>query len=102
MTTDTAIAAAPLESPSASRWLPEQAGMLAFLLSEVAFFSTLITTYIVFLRETKDSVPSPAQVFHLPLVLVGTACLFTSSATVHFAERRRMAAVAAHFSGFGD
>ncbi len=100
MTTDTAIAAAPLESPSASRWLPEQAGMLAFLLSEVAFFSTLITTYIVFLRETKDSVPSPAQVFHLPLVLVGTACLFTSSATVHFAERAAHGGRRGAFLGF--
>jgi cytochrome c oxidase subunit 3/cytochrome o ubiquinol oxidase subunit 3 len=61
--------------------------MLAFLLSEVAFFSTLITTYVVFLRETKDSVPSPKEVFHLPLVLAGTACLLSSSVTVHLADR---------------
>ena len=62
-------------------------GMLAFLLSEVAFFSTLITTYIVFLQETKASDPSPAQVFRLPLVLFATLCLLSSSVTVHFAER---------------
>jgi cytochrome c oxidase subunit 3/cytochrome o ubiquinol oxidase subunit 3 len=62
-------------------------GMLAFLVSEVAFFSALITTYIVFLRETKNASPSPAEVFHLPLVLVATACLLSSSVTVHFAER---------------
>jgi cytochrome c oxidase subunit III len=61
-------------------------GMLAFLLSEVAFFSTLITTYIVFLRETKVADPSPAEVFHLPLVLIGTACLLSSSVTIHLAE----------------
>jgi cytochrome c oxidase subunit III len=66
---------------------PAKVGMLAFLLSEVAFFSTLITTYIVFLRETKTGVPSPREVFHLPLVLAGTACLLSSSVTVHLAER---------------
>src|SRR5436190_5403083 len=66
---------------------PAKVGMLAFLLSEVAFFSTLITTYVVFLRETKDSVPSPKEVFHLPLVLAGTACLLSSSVTVHLADR---------------
>jgi cytochrome c oxidase subunit 3/cytochrome o ubiquinol oxidase subunit 3 len=66
---------------------PSKVGMLAFLLSEVAFFSTLITTYVVFLRETKESVPSPKEVFHLPLVLAATACLLSSSVTVHFAEK---------------
>ena len=66
---------------------PAKAGMMAFLVSEVAFFSTLITTYVVFLRETKTSTPSPTEVFHLPLVLVGTACLLTSSVTIHFSER---------------
>src|SRR3954463_9960428 len=72
--------------PSALRFNPAKAGMLAFLLSEFAFFSTLITTYIVFLRETKASDPAPAEVFHLPLVLAATACLLLSSITVHFAE----------------
>ncbi len=73
-------------SPSAYRLLPAQAGMLAFLLSEVAFFSTLITTYIVFLRESKDGSPSPSEVFQLPLVLAATVCLLSSSVTIHFAE----------------
>jgi cytochrome c oxidase subunit 3/cytochrome o ubiquinol oxidase subunit 3 len=72
--------------PAAYRLPPAKAGMLAFLFSEVAFFSTLITTYIVFLQTTKTSDPSPAQVFHLPLVLIATACLLSSSVTVHFAE----------------
>ncbi|MCC7085638.1 MAG: heme-copper oxidase subunit III [Pirellulales bacterium] len=73
--------------PAACRLLPTHVGMGAFLLSEVAFFSTLITTYIVFLRQTKGSNPSPATVFHLPLVLTATGCLVASSATVHFAAR---------------
>ena len=72
--------------PDELRYNPVKVGMLAFLLSEVAFFSTLITTYVVFLRETKNANPSPADVFHLPLVLVGTACLLSSSVTIHFAE----------------
>jgi cytochrome c oxidase subunit 3/cytochrome o ubiquinol oxidase subunit 3 len=72
--------------PAALQFKPAKAGMLAFLLSEVAFFSTLITTYIVFLRETQTASPSPAEVFHLPLVLAATACLLSSSVTIHFAE----------------
>jgi cytochrome c oxidase subunit 3 len=68
-------------------WNPTKIGMLAFLLSEVAFFSTLITTYIVFLRETTASTPSPREVFRLPLVFTSTACLLASSVTIHFAER---------------
>lgn len=78
---------APLETPASHRLPPAKAGMLAFLLSEVAFFSTLITTYVVFLRETKSSIPSPAEVFHLPLVLTATACLLSSSFTIHLGER---------------
>ncbi len=73
--------------PTAYRLPPTQVGMLAFLLSEVAFFSTLITTYIVFLRETTNSHPSPAEVFHLPLVFTSTGCLLFSSVTIHFADR---------------
>jgi cytochrome c oxidase subunit III len=73
--------------PPPLQFSPAKVGMLAFLMSEVAFFSTLITTYIVFLRDTKTGSPSPAEVFHLPLVLLGTACLLSSSATIHFAER---------------
>ncbi len=78
------VADSPL--PAAYRMPPVKSGMLCFLLSEVAFFSTLITTYVVFLRETVGGSPSPKEVFHLPLVLAGTACLLSSSVTIHFAE----------------
>lgn len=61
--------------------------MLAFLLSEVAFFGTLIMAYVYFLRQTRTGSPSPAEVFSLPLVLAGTACLLTSSVTIHLAEK---------------
>ena len=65
---------------------PGQWGLLSFLLSEVAFFSTLIVTYLFYLG--KDVVgPRPADVLSLRLVLCTTACLLASSVTIHLAER---------------
>ena len=65
---------------------PGQWGMLSFLVSEVAMFSTLIVTYLFYLG--KDAVsPTPAEALKLSLVLFTTACLLASSATVHKAER---------------
>jgi cytochrome c oxidase subunit 3/cytochrome o ubiquinol oxidase subunit 3 len=59
--------------------------MISFLLSEVAFFGTLIVTYIAFMGQ--DTVgPTPA-VLSLPLVIGTTICLLSSSGTVHMAER---------------
>src|SRR5205823_167426 len=52
-----------------------------------AFFSTLIMTYVWFLRQTRQSDPSPSEVFHLPPIVAGTACLLASSGTVHLAEK---------------
>ena len=62
-------------------------GMLTFLVSEVAVFSTLIMTYVVFLKQTMAGEPNPRQVFNLPMVLIGSLCLFSSSATIHLAEK---------------
>jgi cytochrome c oxidase subunit 3 len=64
---------------------PAKVGMLVFIASEVAFFSTLITAYVYFLRQTVHGDPSPSQVFHWPIVLTASACLFSSSATIHLA-----------------
>jgi cytochrome c oxidase subunit III len=70
---------------------PGQWGMIAFLVSEVAFFSTLIVTYIVFYgRDSQpggSGGPTPAEVFSLPLVIGTTLCLVSSSVTIHLAER---------------
>jgi cytochrome c oxidase subunit 3/cytochrome o ubiquinol oxidase subunit 3 len=66
---------------------PVKVGVAWFLLSEVAFFGTLIIAYTYFLRQTTQSDPTPAQVFKLPLVLISTACLLLSSVTIHLAER---------------
>jgi len=72
---------APEQYLSAAQW-----GMVAFLVSEVAFFSTLIVAYLVFLGKDKVG-PTPAEALSLPLVLVTTVCLLSSSATIHLAER---------------
>ena len=88
MSTAATIPALPVPPPVvAERTLtPGQWGILSFLLSEVAIFGTLIVTYLFYLG--KDVVgPTPAQVLTLPLVLGTTACLLTSSGTIHQAER---------------
>jgi cytochrome c oxidase subunit 3/cytochrome o ubiquinol oxidase subunit 3 len=74
-------AVSPEKYLSAQQW-----GMLSFLGSEVAFFSTLIMTYIAYLGQDRDG-PTPGQVLRLGLVSVTTLCLLTSSLTVHMAER---------------
>lgn len=66
---------------TASQW-----GLLAFLVSEVALFSTLIVAYVTFLG--KDVVGPTPLVLSLPLALAMTCCLVLSSATVHIAARR--------------
>jgi cytochrome c oxidase subunit 3 len=66
---------------SSAQW-----GMLSFLLSEVAFFSTLIVAYVTFLGT--DTVgPTPAEALSLPLVLGTTTCLLASSFVIHLAEQ---------------
>ncbi len=64
-----------------------QAGMLAFLVSEVALFGTLITAYVTYMGQDTSG-PKPSEVLSLPLVLVTTLCLLSSSATIHLAEKR--------------
>jgi cytochrome c oxidase subunit 3/cytochrome o ubiquinol oxidase subunit 3 len=65
---------------------PAQWGILAFLLSEVALFGTLITTYLTFMGHDFSG-PYPAQVLSTGLALVATAFLLSSSLTVHMAEK---------------
>jgi cytochrome c oxidase subunit 3 len=65
---------------------PVKVGMLAFLVSEAAFFGTLIMSYAYFLRQTIHGEPNPSQVFRLPMVLAASACLLSSSATIHVAQ----------------
>src|SRR3954471_22501481 len=68
---------------------PAQWGMISFLISEVAFFSTLVVVYLTF-SKTADSGPTPA-ILSLPLVIGTTICLLSSSATVHVADKAQRA-----------
>jgi cytochrome c oxidase subunit 3/cytochrome o ubiquinol oxidase subunit 3 len=65
---------------SSSEW-----GMIGFLVSEAAFFCTLIVVYLAFIGAVQSG-PTPS-VLSLPLVIVMTACLLSSSATVHLATK---------------
>jgi cytochrome c oxidase subunit 3/cytochrome o ubiquinol oxidase subunit 3 len=67
---------------SATAW-----GMISFLGSEAAFFATLIVAYLTFLGKDKVG-PTPAEALSLPLVLLTTIVLVSSSVTIHFAERK--------------
>jgi cytochrome c oxidase subunit 3/cytochrome o ubiquinol oxidase subunit 3 len=64
-----------------------QYGMLAFLVSEVAFFGTLVVAYVAYIGQDVNG-PRPRDVLSLPLVLATTACLLASSATIHVAQQR--------------
>jgi cytochrome c oxidase subunit 3/cytochrome o ubiquinol oxidase subunit 3 len=64
---------------------PAQWGMLSFLTSEVAFFSTLIVVYLTY-SKTPDVGPTPA-ILSLRLVIGTTICLLASSATIHKADK---------------
>jgi cytochrome c oxidase subunit 3/cytochrome o ubiquinol oxidase subunit 3 len=75
-------AIAPEKALNTAQW-----GMLAFLVSEVSFFSTLITSYLAYLGQDTTG-PTPREVLSLPLVLVTTLCLVSSSGTIHLAEKR--------------
>ena len=63
-----------------------KAGMVCFLLSEAAFFSTLIMAYVIFLRHG-GSPPTPRDALELPQVIANTLCLLASSFTIHRAEK---------------
>ncbi|MGH7174611.1 MAG: cytochrome c oxidase subunit 3 [Gemmataceae bacterium] len=77
---------APYRGLSAPQW-----GMIAFLLSEATFFSTLVMVYIVFIgadaRPDGRGGPTPTEALSLGLVVGTTICLLSSSATIHLAER---------------
>ena len=76
----------PYRGPSAPQW-----GMIAFLVSEAAFFSTLVMVYIVYIGADQlpggRGGPTPAEVLSLGLVVGTTICLLSSSISMHFAER---------------
>ena len=96
-TTPMSSAAGPSRFPTPPPVVPEkrlsagQVGMLTFLCSEVAVFSTLIVAYIVFYGRDSEpgglGGPTPDEALSLHLALVTTACLLASSLTIHLADR---------------
>src|SRR6185295_15407650 len=67
---------------TAAQW-----GMVTFLLSEVAFFSTLIVTYLAFMVQDRVG-PTPREALSLPLAVTTTICLLSSSVSVHLAGKK--------------
>ncbi len=65
---------------------PAQWGVVAFLVSEVALFGTLITTYLTYLNQDISG-PYPKDVLSIGLALITTFFLLSSSGTVHLAEK---------------
>lgn len=64
-------------------------GMASFLVTEAAFFGTLVMTYIFFLGQPGDPIrPIARAVFQMPLTILSTICLLSSSVTVHYAVKR--------------
>jgi cytochrome c oxidase subunit 3/cytochrome o ubiquinol oxidase subunit 3 len=88
-----------LSNASETSVSPAQWGMLSFLMSEAAFFTTLIVVYIRYLG-TDRSGPTPAEALSLPLVIGTTICLLSSSGTVHQADRSLRAGATAAFLGW--
>ncbi len=67
---------------------PRKVGMACFLCSEAAFFTTLMVAYGLYLG--KDTVgPTPADALSLPLVMLNTLLLLSSSGTMEGALKAR-------------
>jgi cytochrome c oxidase subunit III len=60
-------------------------GMAAFICTEAVFFASLIVTYLAYLGA-KVSGPTP-RILALPVAIVNSVCLLSSSATVAMAVR---------------
>ncbi len=82
----TSVPGSALQAPESPFLNHVQWGMISFLFSEVAFFSTLIMAYVAFLG-TDQTGPTP-KVLSLELVICTTICLLSSSGTVHVAEKK--------------
>src|SRR6266702_7293408 len=57
-------------------------GMACLIVAESAIFLIFVVAYIYYIGKSLSG-PMPAQVLELPIL--GTICLLSSSATVHFA-----------------
>lgn len=67
---------------------PPKVGLLSFLVSEVAFFSTLILAYAIYLGWDTSG-PTPKEALSLPLVILNSVFLLSSSGTIMAALKAR-------------
>lgn len=92
---ETAYSRSSADSPSPAGWEgegtltldPKKVGMASFLCSEAAFFTTLLVAYALYLGKELSG-PTPAEVLSLPLVIVNTIVLLSSSVTIAMAMKR--------------
>ncbi|QDU47266.1 Cytochrome c oxidase subunit 3 [Symmachiella dynata] len=88
-TTSGELAAPPQgwEGEGTSHLDPKKVGMACFLCSEAAFFMTLLVGYGLYLGRDLTG-PTPAEVLSMPLVIVNTILLLSSSITIALAMKR--------------
>jgi cytochrome c oxidase subunit III len=75
----------PFSAQAETPWvLPPRGivGMACLIVAESAIFLIFVVAYIYYIGKSLSG-PTPAQVLELPIL--GTVCLLSSSATVHFA-----------------
>jgi cytochrome c oxidase subunit 3 len=75
----------PFSGQAETPWvLPSRGivGMACLIMAESAIFLIFVVAYIYYIGKSLSG-PTPAQVLELPIL--GTICLLSSSATVHFA-----------------
>jgi cytochrome c oxidase subunit 3/cytochrome o ubiquinol oxidase subunit 3 len=75
----------PFSAQAETPWvLPHRGivGMACLIMAESAIFLIFVVAYIYYIGKSLSG-PMPAQVLELPIL--GTVCLLSSSATVHFA-----------------
>jgi cytochrome c oxidase subunit 3 len=75
----------PFSAQAETPWvLPPRGivGMACLIVAESAIFIIFVVAYIYYIGKSLSG-PTPAQVLELPIL--GTICLLSSSATVHFA-----------------
>ena len=77
----------------------KKVGMATFLCSEAAFFTTLLVAYALYI-DKDISGPTPAEALSLPLVIVNTIILLSSSVTIAVAMKRYEQGHAAPFRLF--
>jgi cytochrome c oxidase subunit 3/cytochrome o ubiquinol oxidase subunit 3 len=95
----TAVRAVPMLEPAAGPWtLPRRgpAGMLLFIVAESSIFAVFVSAYLFYIGKSLAG-PTPAEVLHFPVVM--TACLLSSSATIHLATRALRRGATARFLG---